>query len=246
MFNVLSGSFVVALGAINVALIDLIVLTALLVAIIYGLIKGFAKQILSLLGWIVALILAISFSDEISAFIFDKIPSIPSAIEKWLNSLIGFDLSFSNENSINEVLLALQKTNLPEFLHTPIAGAIVKAGGELKLTTVVSGWIVNVISFITIFLLSLILFGLLKKVFSAINKINILGKIDKTLGAIFSVLKLFIILILVFLVLSIFMDVNAILTPITKEGNKINSLFNIVLSAIMKMPFISNILSSIF
>ena len=91
MLNLLAIPTVITIGTFNVALIDLIVLGLLLIALIVGLIQGFAKQIFSILGWVAAVVLGVIFCKDVAALLDEKIPALYEGIYNWLNEIIGLE-----------------------------------------------------------------------------------------------------------------------------------------------------------
>ena len=89
MQNLLAIPTVIALGGLNVALVDLVVLGVLLIALIVGLAKGFVRQIFVFFGWIAALAVAIFTCQHVANFLATTIPAIPEAISGGIDGNIG-------------------------------------------------------------------------------------------------------------------------------------------------------------
>ncbi len=241
MHNLLSIPTLVAIGGLNVALVDLIVLAVILASVLIGALKGFVNQIFSILGGLAALIIAVIFCAKVSDLISTAIPSIPQAIADKLNEMLGLS-GVVNEGAKEQILESLKTTTIPAFLHDIIADLIVKVGVELELDKLISGWVLTGICFVTIFILSLILFAVLKKLFKKLLSNKVFGKIDRVLGAIFSALKSIIIIIAVCILLSIIFDLNSLLTPTAENGQQINSVVNAFMTWLMNLQFIKNLL----
>ena len=86
MINLLAIPNIVNVAGINIALLDVIALIAIIIALIVGYVKGFAKQALSILGFVAALIISFVLCSKLATFINNNMPGITnlikSAIEK--------------------------------------------------------------------------------------------------------------------------------------------------------------------
>lgn len=239
MVNLLAIPASFLIGGVNVALVDIIALIVLVIAGIIGLSRGFLKQVLSMLGFVAGIILAIIFCDELVAFVSEKIPALPKAIEDLIaKSSVFKDLTgtFTNEE---QIVAALQNSSIPAFLHQTIAKAIAESGFELQIIKVFTTWALYVIVFIATVLISLILFAIIKKILYGLTKIRLIGFVDKILGFAFAVALTLIILMIIFTILSLFMNINAYIQP---EG--VTCYFNNIMTEVLKLDFIQKLLST--
>lgn len=207
---------VFSIGGMTVLIADAIAIILLVVSLIIGLSKGFTRQILSLLGIFAALALAIIFCADFGTFLLETFPNLKEGVVGWIASSFGLeDVSIVEGLSKEQIVSMLnESTNIPSFLQAPIANAIVESGVQVELLDVVSSWVMNVISFVVIFVGSLIVFALLKAIFAKITKLPIIGAVDKILGGAFSVLKTMLIIMLILIVLSGFtVDVDSFINP---------------------------------
>ena len=241
MLNLLSIPAIIGLGSINIALVDIIVLSVALIAVIYGAIVGFLKQILSILGGFAALALAIFTCAHVAEFISTTIPSIPEGISIKIKELFGINDIDGVQGTIEQIKTFLSTTSIPEFLHEIIAEAIVNSGGTLQIVDVLTNWALTVICFVCIFIVSLIVFAIIKKLFKLLTKIKIVGTTDKVLGLIFAVIKAVLLLVVVFVVLSMFTDVNAYLSPVNEYGEPVKCYFNDIMLAIMNSQLVKGL-----
>lgn len=240
MLNLLAIPSVIAIGSLNVALIDLIFLGLLIIAAIIGATKGFLKQVLSILGVLAAVVLSVILCKHLAGFIYDKIPFIKNPVSNMVEGLFGLDGVVAGGTK-EQILNTLANTKIPAFLHSIIANSIVESAGELQLTQVLTEWALVAISFVFIFIVSLIIFAFIKKLFKSLTKIKAVGYIDRVLGAIFMALKLLILALIVILVLSVFIDMNNLLTPTLNNGDVVSSYFNLIMTKILEIPFIQNL-----
>ena len=246
MLNLLAIPSVIALGGMNVALVDLVVLAVLLIALIVGLAKGFVRQIFALLGGIAALVVAIFTCTYVAEFLSTTFPSIPEAIKAQIDSLMGLEGVLLNGTK-EQILASLSETKIPSFLHNTLASIIIAEGGNLQLTEIVTGWVVIAIAFVAVFILSLIVFGILKKIFSALTEIPVLGAIDRILGMIFKIAITLAILVVIFIIISLVAVefANGLLQPVTESGESVTCYFNNLLTWVMDLDFINSLLVSI-
>lgn len=249
MTNLLAIPTFFTIGNFNVALLDIVLLVFALIAIIVGAVKGFSAQILSLLGWVAGVALAVIFCDDISALIYEKLPAVPEAIYNWLNGVLGLEEIITGEQTVEAIVAYLaENTQIPAFLHQAIAQAVVDGAGTLQITDVVTGWAVTAISALSIFIVALIVFGIIKAIFKAINKVKVIGFVDKLLGAVFNVLKLLIVSILLTLLFSsVFPEFfTSILHPVLESGEEVVCYFNEIMHWVMELPVVQDALTSLF
>ena len=239
MVNLLAIPATFLIGTINVALIDIIALIVLLIAVIVGLTRGFLRQILSLLGLVAGIVVAIIFCDELVALVNENIPAIPAAIENAIANSDAFkDLtgSFTNEE---QIIASLETSSIPAFLHGTIAKAIVESNFELQIIKVFTTWALYVIVFVVTVILSLIVFAIIKKILYGLTRIKLIGFVDKLLGMVFSVAVALVNMMIIITILSLFMNVNAYIQP---EG--VICYFNDIMTKALEMPFIQELLST--
>lgn len=236
MFNLLAIPAVIETGVLKIATVDIIVLVALLIAAIIGYIRGFMRQILSVLGFFASLVLAFVFCDNLANYLFDNVPFVTEAVKGVVTSMFGSVLG-ENFTSVDSLLSALAETNIPSFLQNIIADLVVNSNFDVEIIDVVTKWALTVISFLGILIVANLLFIIVKVLCKFITNIPLIKSVDKTLGIIFSVLKVLIIAIILCSVLSIFMDINQYLVP----GEGVESVFNQCMKLITNLPFIKNI-----
>lgn len=235
MLNLLSN--VVSLGGLNVALIDLVVLGIIFLAVLFGAVRGFLRQVLSILGVLAALVLAVLLCKSVGTYIYEKVPFITDKVAETVNKIFSLDQIIAGGGK-EEIIAILQTTKIPSFLHSLVADYIIDSGAAMQLSQVLTQWALVAISFIAIFILSFIVFFILKRICKFITSLKGVGTLDKILGAIFMVAKVIVILILVCMVASIFTDTAQYLTPTLEDGKVINSVFNQLVTKIMESGII--------
>ncbi len=238
MLNTLAA--VVNVGSSYVAIIDLVLLALLIVSLLIGAKKGFLGQILSILGSVASIILAVMLCEKVADFIMTSMPSLVDGLKDKIGELFGLTdelLAGTKE----QILQSLAQTNIPAFLHDILANAIIETAGDLDIVNILTKWVLVAISFVLIFIIISIVFALIKSIFKGLTKISIIGALDRILGAILMALKLLLFATIIITAVSLFTDMNAILAPTLDDGTVVESVFNSFVSWIMQLPFIQNL-----
>ena len=240
MNNLLAIPTYIETGMLKIATIDILVFAVLAIALIVGYVKGFMKQILSILGFFASSVLAVLFSDDLANFVFNNMQSTTSSVRGVIESMVGSVLG-NNLTSEEALLSALAQSKIPAFLHETIANLVVNSNFDVQIVDVLTKWALTVICFLIILIVANIVFIILKKFFKFITQIPLIKVVDKTLGMLFSALKALAILLVIFIVLSLFTNINQFLVP----GDGVVSVFNNLIEFIMDLPFLKNILTKI-
>ena len=239
MLNLLAGSMV-KIGESSIAIIDVVAIVFLLIAVITGISKGFAKQLLSLLGLVASIVVAVLLCTKVATFVTENMPGLYASVEGFVAKTLNIPTSAAQTREALEVAMA--GSSVPAFLHEAIISSIVESGFQVKLLAKVTGWFLTVISFLFLLIVSRIVFGIIKKVIYKFVSLPVIRTVDKLLGAIFSLIKCTLLITIILLILSIFMGagVNNLLIP---DGNP--SFINKYLEFVMNLPFMSNIFGKI-
>ena len=238
MNNLLAIPTYIETGMLKIATIDILVFAVLAIALIVGYVKGFMKQILSILGFFASLVLAVLFSDDLANFVFNNMQSTTSSVRGVIESMVGSVLG-DNLTSEQALLSALAQSKIPAFLHDTIVNLVLNSNIDVQIVDVLTKWALTVICFLIILIIANIVFIILKKFFKFITQIPLIKVVDKTLGMLFSAIKALAILLLIFIVLSLFTNINQFLLP----GDGVVSIFNGLIEFIMDLPFLKNILT---
>jgi uncharacterized membrane protein required for colicin V production len=239
MFNLLASAMV-KLGELAIPIIDIVAFVFLFIAIITGIKKGFAKQLLSLLGLVASIVVAVLLCGTVSKFIIENMPGLYSSIEGFVAKTIHLDTSAAQtEAALRE---ALSGSSIPAFLHEALIKSIVESNFQVAILTKFTGWVISVISFLFLLIFSRIIFAIIKKVIFGFVSLPFIRTIDQVLGMVFSVIKCLLLISIILIVLSIFMGsgLNDLLKP---DGT--SSLINKLLELIMNLPFITKFLGGI-
>lgn len=242
MLNFLALKTYYTLGVFNIATVDLAFLCVLIVFIIYGAIRGFSKQVLSLLGGVAAIVLGVLLCKPLASLVANKMPAIYNPVYNKISGFFGAE--FTEISSPEALAAALETSKIPKFLHSVIINAVGDNVAEALPTMVrtFTLWTLNVICFIVLFIVSLIVFALVKKFFAAITeKVAFIGKVDRILGTVLGVIQAISFTVLVATVLSLFpgLDVNGFLSPVKEDGNSVVCLTNLILTVVFKIPFLT-------
>ena len=249
MLNLLAFPTHFSIGSWHIAVIDLIVLGVLGIAFLVGYILGFSKQVFSLFGWGAAAIIGVLLCDDFATLLNKMIPSLKEGIINLIKGAIGLEEAIQSGQALEEVIHILEtQSKIPQFLHQPLAQAIINAAGDVHITDVLASYIVTAISFVIVFLLSMLIFVILKLVIKKINnEVKALKITDKILGGVLTtLLGVIAIGLLTFLLSAIFPAAfDSMLNPITKNGEEVTSVYNLALSWVMESKFVENIFNKI-
>ena len=180
-------------------MVDVIIIAFLLICVIYGFIRGCLTQVVSLLGGIAALILAVLLCRPLAEFIIKN--------TDWLNGLaarVAETLHLPDtEVEAAELTAALTELTLPSFVKSSVEQLVERLNlATVNISVVVSEtiakYIIIIICFLVIWLLVKIVSKVLKKIAKSLKKTRLIGPVDRTLG---SVVALFRGLLLIYLLL---------------------------------------------
>ncbi len=221
---------------ITIAYIDIIVGLLLIVAIIIGLVRGLAKQILGFFGFIAALVGAYFLCAPVTNFVQTSMPKVAETVSGWIAGIEGISeiSSLTPENA----QAILNQSSIPVFLHGLIINAV-QASGGIDLLPLLTTWALNVIVFILLAIVLLIAIAILKKIIYWFANLKFIKPIDKLLGAVFSVVicAALIIVVLAILVTVATEFASALIIPesLTSKG----------LEFVLNLPFLQGLLSKI-
>ena len=243
MFNLLAAFFTV--GEINIAIIDVVALVVLIIFLIVGISKGFLQQILSVLGWLAAIVVAVLFVDTVHAWVNESLPDVVTTIQGWWANIIGEQFAgVTNEETLRETLT---NASIPAFLHESIVTLVGTEFGTISQTIVntLTDWCVTAICFLVIFLAAIIVFAILKKICSAITSLPVLKQADKLLGAVLGLIEGLALLLVISVVLSMFPWFNELLYPVLETGEVVTSYFATLFDWILSFDFIQEFLAGV-
>ena len=176
-------------------LIDLILTIIILIFVIVAYKKGFIASLLDFLGTIIAWIASINLSEFLSLWLYNTFVKTP------ITDYVYLKLTES-ANTAAESLVA----SIPEFIYTAATtfgidiNSIISSNSGLEIDTAVSSItsgivepIITILIRIIVAILLYIIFAffikMLSKLFKNVNKIPIVGSLNKFLGIVLGLLK---------------------------------------------------------
>lgn len=190
-------------------IVDLIIIAIIVLFGIFGLKKGFMQTLLSFAGVLLALILSLLFADNLAEALiaspFGK--TISNLANNILSGMGGF---MTTVVPSYEALVQTLSESLPNIIAEALAHSIDGFTGTVANMTVaeiltpgLTNIMMTIISFILIFVGSLIVFSIVKAVVKSITSLPIINSVDKALGFVLGVVKGVIFIYVVFLFVSL-------------------------------------------
>ena len=235
-------------------LMDFIIIGIALIYLLFGLKKGFFKQLMGFAAILLA-VLGARLLTPVTADFVATTPlnqTIDDKIVNWLEAKEGiFTTVVSSDPTTEQIEEAMTETGLPGFIVNAIAKYfnLEVAEGETKtfaelLSPEITRVIVVVISFIALILILWLAFFILAKILNKIFSFGVLGLLNRILGGGLGLIKALLVISLVFLGLSalsgLVPQINTFLTgqlenagsisvfKILNDNNPINWLINSV------------------
>ena len=179
-------------------ILDLLFVVMIIITAILSAKKGFIRTLLELVGFAAAIIIALTVSEPISDFAYEKLVE-PAIFEKTEGIIV--DNTNSIRENLWEKLPSIIKDNSEffginedSFLNI-ISSESKNGAADLSIAIsekIVRPAVVNLFSTIISFILILILIPLFRLLAKGINKlfsVSVVGKVNKFLGAILGILK---------------------------------------------------------
>ncbi len=186
--------------------LDIILLIILVISIVVGYKKGFITMLASFIGKIAALIISYYYYNpvkemlikhtSIDEFIFDK-------VKLALKSLGG---NAAESSVVGSDITAISQLNIPDNLKNKIVSYLTETGSSIGKSAVhsISNFLMTLVSFFLLFIAIMILISLITKLINLIAKLPILNTFNKVGGVIFSLFTTYLMLTIVFLLLTSF------------------------------------------
>jgi len=188
-------------------IVDIIIIEIMLVCILFGYKKGLIRVAVNILGFFIALLIALILYTPISNFIINNTsiqPTLKEAISGTVTSYVIKDSEEEQEDS---------EDNSPKVMTDYINGFIEKEKQHVEQTerqiidsvskTVASN-LIKIAVGIIVFIVAKIGLIFVKALAKVISKIPIIGQFNKIGGAIYGVLQSLLIVYIMFTVLSVF------------------------------------------
>jgi|GEM_PF-801035 len=201
-------------GSFGIGIIDIVIVLAAIVFAVIGWKSGFLLKVVQMASGIFGIIGSIIFARPFAGVLSQWIgPTVSEKILEYLNSQAAqFTVEFTYENRLAAIQEAFP--SLPTFLQEWIAEGIRVEDIAASLVDTIHPVLLDiamlVIAFITLFLGSIVVFFILKLVVKGVTKIPVIREIDKVLGVLFGLVKIFAIVLVLFFVMGLLMTIPAI------------------------------------
>lgn len=200
----------ISLGSFSVAILDLIALAVLIIAVLVGLAKGFAKQVLSLLGLVASIIISFMLCSKLAEFVSNNMPGVVNGVRGLVQKIFGLTAdSITTQEALRSALAA---SKIPAFLHEALIKSFIEGVG-MQLLNVFTSWALNIICFVFLLIFTRIAFAIIKGIILKFVNLPLIRTVDKLLGAVFAVIKFMLYMVILFLILSPFVNLNSLLQP---------------------------------
>ncbi len=190
-------------------IIDCVILLLIIIFMIIGFTRGFLKQVLSTVAWIIALITAITLCSAVSDLLFTSNigQSLNDVIYGWISEKGDVFTTVYPTMTEDNLILILSEMKIPSFLHNLLIGMVDIT--EFKNCSIaqfispeITSVLITIVSFVLIYLVVFIIVKVISSICSHIVKGSALGFLDGTLGAIWGAVKICILISILMLGLS--------------------------------------------
>lgn len=231
--------------------IDIIIIGLFLIFAIVGYIRGFTKQFLSSIAWLVALVIAGVFCKQVAEMVdgIDVVLRVEKTIYNWFAS--KGETFTTVVPSVDEAHLsdALTVLGIPQFLHSIIIGKVnldglVNTSIAGFLTPKIMYFVSTAISFVLLYIVTFILVKLISKILGGAVRGSALGIIDGALGFIWGLVKSGILVSTAMLLLSLVISLPYLQTASEWIANDMH--LNDDVMSISKFIYLNNPLIFIF
>lgn len=186
--------------------IDFIVIAIFIAFVIYGICRGFVKQLMGIVGTLGSFLLAYLFCRQVANLIVAN-TEFEFVISQWIKGFI--DSVWDTEKVISELPAFIEAQSWPTFLEEEVIAAVQSLGtstvnfAQVAADTI-SFYILVAISFIAILFIAKIIIFIVEKVLSTIIKLAPIKFVDRFLGAAVAFLKCAVFISLLLYVINIF------------------------------------------
>lgn len=198
-------------GSFGVGIIDIVIVLSVILFLVLGWKNGFLTPLINMasgiFGIVGSILLARPFVDLAIEPWFGT--EVRTRILEFLNEKLGTIAAGITPDTIQESVQQAFPT-FPKFLQDLIAGAIspdvINQGVESIINSLVeplTGFALVIISFLMLFLGSIVVFFFLKIIAKMITSLPIVKQIDKILGLLFGMVKIALLIFVLFFVLGL-------------------------------------------
>lgn len=177
---------------------------------LFGLFKGFVKQLMSAAGWLVSLVGAFLLTEKASVILKGSSlgDKIVAKITDWIAGFPTFNIPFDAGNATEQLSTAISEMGLPKFIADIIAKGVDFSSVPTSFTLAevlspsISSVIITIVTFIGLFVVIFILFKILGHFLNKLFSGKVLGFVNKILGAALGLVKATLIVCVLMLLLS--------------------------------------------
>lgn len=175
-------------------IIDIALITVILVFLIVGIKRGFIKELVSLIGFVVAFVVALFLSGIGSSFVYDTF------VDGFVKDKVSSAVMQSIDNEVDGVLVSIPDyfINAAEATGTDIEGVVksnigasveetansVAATVSKDVAKPVIGALIRVILFIIIFIIVKILIDWIGRALDLVSRLPVIHSLNSVLGAV--------------------------------------------------------------
>ena len=175
-------------------IIDIALITVILVFLIVGIKRGFIKELVSLIGFVVAFVVALFLSGIGSSFVYDTF------VDGFVKDKVSSAVMQSVDNEVDGVLVSIPDyfINAAEATGTDIEGVVksnigasveetansVAATVSKDVAKPVIGALIRVILFIIIFIIVKILIDWIGRALDLVSRLPVIHSLNRVLGAV--------------------------------------------------------------
>ena len=204
-------------------IIDIILAAAGILTVYFAYKKGFVATVISLIGLLLALVLASYLGLTAADYIYDDVVG-----DKIAQNVID-DFKSDSNCVINDILpryITNYFNNSDEKADDVLNGDFALSAIKNAIKTPVTS-LITVITFLVLFIVFLLLFRWIAKLAGLINKIPVIGKLNSFFGGVLGIVKALLIVYLLCFVLSkiIMLTQNGIITADDLKGSYIFEFF---------------------
>lgn len=194
------------LAAQSFVVADFVILAVILIFAVYGLIRGFLKQIVGFISTIAALVIAYFFCAKLADLIIQN-TSLGATLALRIRGLIGEN--WDVETSVSELSAFIASQNWPTFLSQAVIKAVESLGtatvnfAEVASNTIAK-YILIALSFVALCMAAKLVLFILEKILAFIVNHTPIKIVDRVLGFVLAVVKCVILINLVLFFINLF------------------------------------------
>ena len=166
--------------------------------------------ILYIISLVASIIISFMLCSKLAEFVSNNMPGVVNGVRGLVQKIFGLTAdSVSTQEALRSALAA---SKIPAFLHEALIKSFIEGVG-MQLLNVFTSWALNIICFVFLLIFTRIAFAIIKGIILKFVNLPLIRTVDKLLGAVFAVIKFMLYMIILFLILSPFVNLNSLLQP---------------------------------